>query len=207
VTARSTKPRCESCREEILQAALRRFAHCGYAGASIQDIVDEARVTKPALYYHFPSKEALYRALVDHAHDERFRLMQEGAARGRTTAAKLTEIGTALFEFSQRNQELMRLTLAAAFAAPGEVPALVKNLAKGKRNFELICSLVAAGQQAGELASTFTVEELSFGIYGQMNTYIMAHLLLPDCHLNRRKASRVVKLFLEGARAPKHRAR
>jgi AcrR family transcriptional regulator len=186
---------------------LRHFAHCGYAGTSIQDIVDEARVTKPALYYHFPSKEALYRALVDHAHDERFRLMQEGAARGRTTAAKLTEIGAALFEFSQRNQELMRLTLAAAFAAPGEVPALVRNLAKGKRNFELICALIAAGQQAGELNSAFTVKELSFGIYGQMNTYIMAHLLLPDCHLDRRKASRVVKLFLEGARAPKPRAR
>jgi len=203
VTVKATKPRPESCREDILQAALRHFAHRGYAGASIQDIVDEARVTKPALYYHFPSKEALYRALVDHAHDERYRLMQEGAARGKTTADQLTEISTALFEFSQNHQELMRLTLAATFAAPSEVPATVRKLCKGKRNFDFMRAVVAAGQDAGELDRAFTAEELAFGIYGQINTYIMVRLLLPDCSLDRRKASRVVKLFLQGAAGAK----
>ena len=29
-------------RQQILQAALRRFAHSGYAGAAVQHIVDEA---------------------------------------------------------------------------------------------------------------------------------------------------------------------
>jgi AcrR family transcriptional regulator len=203
MAARSHKPRAESCREEILRAALRHFAHRGYAGTSIQDIVDEARVTKPALYYHFPSKEALYRALVDHAHDERFRLMQEAAARGKTTAEKLTQIASALFEFSQRNQELMRLTLAATFAAPKEVPATLMNLCKGKRNFEFMLALVGAGQKAGELDPDCTVKELTVSIYGQMNTYVMANLLLPDCHLDRRKASRMVKLFLDGAQPRK----
>ena len=36
-------------RQQILQAALRRFAHSGYAGASVQQIVDAAQVTKPVL--------------------------------------------------------------------------------------------------------------------------------------------------------------
>src|ERR1043165_5054834 len=40
-------------RQQILQAALRRFAHSGYAGASVQHIVPEPKVTKPMLYDHF----------------------------------------------------------------------------------------------------------------------------------------------------------
>lgn len=199
MTVKPTKSRPESCREDILQAALRHFANRGYAGASIQDIMDDAQVTKPALYYHFPSKESLYGALVDHAQDERFRLIQEGAARGQTTAEKLTEIAAALFEFSQCNQELMRLTLVAAFAAPGELPAGLHKHCKGKRNFEFLAALIAAGQQAGELTDQFTSEELAFGLFGQMHTYIIANVLLPGCDLDRGKARQVVKLFLEGA--------
>lgn len=205
MATRSAKPRAESCRQEILRAALRQFAHHGYAGTSIQDIVDEARVTKPALYYHFPSKEALYRALVDHAHDERFRLMQAGATRGRTTADQLREIAGAIFEFSQQNQELMRLTLAATFAAPKEVPAAVKQLGKAKRNFDFMLALLEAGQRAGEFASSSTPYELTVSIYGQMNTYVMVNVLMPDCLLDRDKASRMVALFLQGAQSTKHR--
>ena len=61
-------------RRKILHCALHRFADCGYAGASVQEIVDAARVTKPALYYYFGSKSGLYQALIDMAHDERYRL-------------------------------------------------------------------------------------------------------------------------------------
>ena len=57
-------------RRRILKAALRRFAHCGYAAASVQQIVDDAKVSKPTLYYYFKDKVGLFQALVDEAHDE-----------------------------------------------------------------------------------------------------------------------------------------
>ena len=63
-------------RQQILRAALKCFAHSGYAAASVQQIVDDAKVSKPALYYYFRDKTGLFQALVDHAHDERHRLMQ-----------------------------------------------------------------------------------------------------------------------------------
>ena len=68
-------------RQHILRAALKNFAHSGYAAASVQHIVDDAKVSKPALYYHFKDKAGLFQALVDEAHDERYRLMQAASGR------------------------------------------------------------------------------------------------------------------------------
>ena len=78
-------------RRQLLKAALKSFADRGYAATSVQQIVDAARVSKPALYYYFKVKAGLFDALVDHAHDERYRLMQEAAQRGRTLAERLEE--------------------------------------------------------------------------------------------------------------------
>jgi len=186
-------------RQQVLQAALKKFADCGYEGASVQDIVEAAKVTKPTLYYYFGNKKELYQALVDYAHDERLRLMEAAAERGRTLADKLVEILAALFEFLQNNRELMRIAFATAFAAPGELPAEVCYLDKCARNFEFIHHLIRRGQAAGELDRRFDSKELAFGIYGHLNMYMMAHLLMPDCQLNRQTAQRIVELFLAGA--------
>ena len=40
-------------RKQVLKAALKRFANAGYAATSVQQIVSDAGVSKPALYYHF----------------------------------------------------------------------------------------------------------------------------------------------------------
>ncbi len=188
-------------RQHVLQAALKKFADCGYEGASVQGIVEAANVTKPTLYYYFRNKKDLYQGLVDYAHDERLRLMQAAAERGQTVAEKLVEILAELFEFLQNNRELMRIAFATAFAAPGEVPAEVHYAEKCARNFEFVHDLIRRGQAAGELDCRFDSKELAFGIYGQLSLYSMAHLRMPDCRLDRQTAERIVELFLAGAAA------
>jgi AcrR family transcriptional regulator len=189
-------------RRHILEAALKSFARSGYAATSVQHIVRQAGVSKPALYYYFADKAKLFAALVDRAHDERYRLMQEAAKRGGTVAEKLEEIVGAIFDFSLRNSELMRLQFATAFAASGEAPGGLRCREKGRRNFEFIKALIQSGQASGELNRSFTVDELTMGIYGQLNSYIMVKLLMPDCPLDRGTAKRIVKLFLEGSAVP-----
>jgi len=193
-------------RRQVLQAALKRFAECGYEGTSVQEIVEAANVTKPTLYYYFGNKMELYQALVDYAHDERWRLMQAAAERGETIADKLVDILAAVFDFLQNNRDLMRIAFATAFAAPGELPAEIRYLDKCARNFEFIHDLIKGGQAHGELDRRFDSKELAFGIYGQLNMYLMAHLLMPDCKLNRQTAERIVQLFLAGAEAKSERA-
>lgn len=186
-------------RQQILHAALKRFAHGGYAATSVQQIVSDARVSKPALYYYFPDKEGLYKALVDAAHDERYALMRHAAGRASGLRAQLVEILTALFDFFQNNRELMRLAFATAFASAGEVPAGLRYRDKCERNFEFIHSLVKQGLADGVLDKRFDSRELAFGFYGQMNVYVMSYLLMPDHQPNRQTAERIVELFFSGA--------
>ena len=50
--------------DRILAAAALEFAERGYAGARVDRIARRARVNKAMLYYHFGSKQGLYRTLL-----------------------------------------------------------------------------------------------------------------------------------------------
>jgi AcrR family transcriptional regulator len=193
-------------RQHILRAALRHFANSGYAAASVQEIVDAARVSKPALYYYFQDKAGLFQALVDEAHDERYRLMEAAAARASDLQTQLVEILTDLFDHLVKNRELMRIAFATAFAAPGEVPKGLRYSEKCERNFEVVHSLMKQALKSGILNKRFDSRELAYGFYGQMNAYLVSQLLMPDCRLNRQTAGRIVELFLAGAAAKKRKA-
>jgi TetR/AcrR family transcriptional repressor of mexJK operon len=195
-------PNCET-RQEILRAALKRFAHGGYAATSVQQIVKDARVSKPTLYYYFPDKAGLFQALVHEAHDERYRLMCEAVERGKNLRGQLVEIVAVLFDYFRNNRELMRISLATAFASAGEMPEGLRYADKCERNFEFMHLLMKKALANGELNDRFDSRELAFGFYGQMNAYLMTHLLMPDCRLNRQTAERIVDLFLAGATGKK----
>lgn len=53
-------------REELLEAALEEFAAHGFDGASTAAIARRAGAHQPQVNYHFASKEALWRASLDH---------------------------------------------------------------------------------------------------------------------------------------------
>ena len=48
---------------KLLLVALSHFAKRGYDGVQVREVAEEAGVSKPTLYYHFISKEGLFRQL------------------------------------------------------------------------------------------------------------------------------------------------
>lgn len=55
--------RSEATRAALVAAARQLFVERGYAAVSTGDIARTAAVTRNALYYHFPTKEAVFRAV------------------------------------------------------------------------------------------------------------------------------------------------
>jgi AcrR family transcriptional regulator len=190
-------------RGRILRAALRQFADCGYAGASVQAIVDAARVTKPTLYYHFGNKAGLYQALIDWAHDERLRLMREAAGLGGTFESQLIEILTSLFEFANDHRPLMRIAFMTAFAAPREVPEEIHYLDRCERNFEFVHALIRRGRAEGGINRKLSSREMTMALYGLMTIKVMEYLIHGRPRLTRTDAVSIVDLFLGGVRKPR----
>ena len=190
-------------RQLVLVSAIAEFAKKGYAGTSVQDILRATRLSKPTLYYYFKSKAGLFRAILDFAYDESFRLMQAGVEKRTRCEERLIEVAAAVFAFARNHQSLIRLVFATVFAAPEEIPPDSIDSTKRQRNFEFVLKIVRDGQRAGELDSRYDPVELTHGIFGAISHQTRTHLLEAQGPLDRRRAKRVVTLFLDGARKRK----
>ncbi len=57
-------------RQAILGAALARFAHYGFRRTAIEDIAQEAGMSRAAVYLHFKNKEQIFRELACQLHEK-----------------------------------------------------------------------------------------------------------------------------------------
>jgi AcrR family transcriptional regulator len=60
----------EATRQLLVSVARELFTEQGYAATSIEDIIKRAGVARGALYYHFPGKDALFRAVYEQVQSE-----------------------------------------------------------------------------------------------------------------------------------------
>lgn len=58
-------PRRSDTRKRAVAVALELFNDKGYEQTALREVADRLGITKAALYYHFPSKEALLAAVID----------------------------------------------------------------------------------------------------------------------------------------------
>jgi AcrR family transcriptional regulator len=56
--------------DRILDAAMRVFRRHGFRRSSIEQAAEEAGLTRQALYHHFASKEALFRAVIERLYEQ-----------------------------------------------------------------------------------------------------------------------------------------
>ena len=78
----------EATRGDLIRVARRLFAERGFAGVAAEEIVQEAGVTRGALYHHFRDKRDLFRAVYETIERETAeRIRGKGPHRGGPVAA------------------------------------------------------------------------------------------------------------------------
>jgi AcrR family transcriptional regulator len=80
----SHRPGGEERRRQILAEAIRCFSARGFRGTTIRELAAGVGLTEAALYRYFPSKEALYQAIIDEkiAAPDPVEALEEAARRG-----------------------------------------------------------------------------------------------------------------------------
>lgn len=68
------------------------FARYGYRRASMDQVADAAGLTRQALYHHFESKEALFRAVVEALHDGALQAAAAGGALAEQAGRSLADV-------------------------------------------------------------------------------------------------------------------
>src|SRR6185312_7869367 len=86
--------------DRILAAAATEFAERGFAGARVDRIARRARVNKAMLYYHFDSKQSLYRALLRRIFSQAADRLQPIAASALPADEKVARVISAIAAFT-----------------------------------------------------------------------------------------------------------
>jgi AcrR family transcriptional regulator len=96
-------------RAQLLVAALEVFTAAGYHSAAMDEIADRAKVSKPVLYQHFPSKLVLYLAVLDLHIDSLVFAIQKAIASTRENSSRVSATVEAYFGFINSEGEAFRL--------------------------------------------------------------------------------------------------
>lgn len=139
----------DGARERLLKAATEVFNRKGYAAALVSEIVAEAGVTKPVLYYYFKHKEGIYREIMETA----FTLFDEVLDREYPHCPTLREKLLALFddvvELFRRHLPVVRLFHAIYYGPPQGAP-FIDFHAKHMKWHRVVQARVEEGIRLGE---------------------------------------------------------
>jgi AcrR family transcriptional regulator len=191
-------------RQAILDAALGLFADKGYFGTSLRDVAGAVGVRESALYNYFPSKEALFEALLTadcaSKSEQMAALPDAPVGDGRALLERLA--GDALDRFIEPGQhQLFRILMSDGIrlARDGRINLLEK-MGSGRKALQaLMQRLVAAGVLRDQ-----DVEVLVTQFFGPLLMWRQMHTvnaLAPSLQDRSRFVRAHVDHFLNGAAA------
>lgn len=167
-----------SGRDRLLHAAIDIFDRKGYAATTVREIVAAAGLSKPALYYHFGSKEGIFLAIM-HRAAERLTASLENALHAEGSArARIHALGQGLFALVRDHAAVLRLIQAAWNGPPQETPPFdTQRLHRSV--YEAMARLVEEGVRNGEFRAG-RLEEMTLAVLGATSVCIEMELALAE---------------------------
>lgn len=112
----------DDAKNRLLTAALNLFVSKGYAATSVSMIVQEAKVTKPMLYYYFKNKAGIYTEIMNEAFVEFEEIMDRYPMSGISAKDTILMMFRELLEVQEKKVEYVRLIHAMVYGPPQGAP-------------------------------------------------------------------------------------
>jgi AcrR family transcriptional regulator len=189
----------DSVQGRLMTSAIAVFARKGYAATTVREIVETAGVTKPALYYHFGSKEGIFLAMMGEALCEfeataTSALDTEGFAEER-----ILRFLDSMFALMLDHLDVMRVLEAIYYGPPQGAPFFDFE-AIHRRFAEIVKHLVCEGIESGEFRPG-DPDDLTWAIVGPFEVVRGMSLSHPEMDFGRDRLARLLKVVFEGVRA------
>ena len=172
-------------RAQLLTAALEVFTVAGYHSAAMDEIADRAKVSKPVLYQHFPSKLDLYLAVLDLHIDSLVFAIQKAIAANRENSARVAATVEAYFGFIDSEGEAFRLLFESDMNVEPQVRERLNRMTYDCA--AAISAVISIDTGLGKEESMM----LAVGIIGTVQTSAR-HWLDRDGKIDRRRATELV---------------
>ena len=154
----------EHVRTRLLNAAVRVFDRKGYAAASVREVAEMAGVTKPALYYHFGSKEGLLMAILEQAKREVETAIGRAVARSGTARNRILGLCEDIYGLFGENVPIARVAHAVFLGPPDGAPPFDVTVFE-ERFRGALEQIVADGIASGELRDVAT-KDVALAVMG-----------------------------------------
>lgn len=154
----------QATRQQLLATAKTLFVERGYEATSIELVLEHARISRGALYYHFQNKRDLYEAVLEQV-EARLAQGTLAAAAGVEDPLDALKAGCGAFLALVRDPEIQRVVLTDA-------PAVL-----GWHRWREIDERHAFGILKLGLAATPAAKRLSAGSLGMLAHVLLATLL------------------------------
>jgi AcrR family transcriptional regulator len=101
----------ERVRENILGVALQEFSSKGLSGARVDEIAEKTQTSKRMIYYHFESKEGLYKAVLERAYSSIRSLESQMDLEAEEPEAALRRICEFTFDYHSQHPQFIRMVM------------------------------------------------------------------------------------------------
>ena len=163
-------------------------------------IASHMKLTQGALFRHFPSKDAIWEAVMEWVAERLLARVDRAAALAASPVAALQAIFLAHADFVAEHPGVPRM-LFGELQRAGATPA--KRLARTllERYGERIRARLEAGKAAGEVSAALDVDAAVTLFVGTLQGLIMQSMLAGELARIRRDAPRVFAIYLAGIRS------
>lgn len=195
---RRTKEEAEVTRQRLIEAALVVFRRVGYEAARLEDIAEEAGVTRGALYHHFGGKPQIYEAMIAKAMSRINQVIEAAVGTGGGALVTLRRLLVDSLMHAADDAEYRAVSEIILFKSPvtDELMGGVERKISGNRAYTaLIAQFIRDGIATGEIRVDVVPEDAAIHFLALQNGLLTLWLLDPGLFSLRDRVNEHADMF------------